>query len=164
MNSDSNNLVRFEAVLERFEQRDRTHYIDVPDAVARQFTQTKPVRIMCLLNDSVEFHCALRPKGDGSFFISIGTPIRQQGKLKIGDPIRVAIRKDESEYGRNMPEELKELFAIDEVGNRLFHALTPNQQRGIIYYVDSAKSPQVRVDRAILMIDRLKTNPSGRHE
>lgn len=155
--------VRFESVLERFEQRDRTHYIHVPDEVARQFTQTKPVRILCLLNDTVEFHCALRPRGDGSFFISVGTPIRQQGKFRLGDQLRAAIWKDESEYGRNMPDELTELFAIDEEGSRLFHALTPNQQRGIIYYVDGAKTPQVRVDRAIKMIDRLKTHPSGPH-
>ncbi|GAB3274579.1 hypothetical protein GCM10027347_47560 [Larkinella harenae] len=163
MNTDFIHPVHFEAVLERFEQRDRTHYIDVPDEVVRQFMQTKPVRMMCLLNDSIEFHCALRPKGDGSFFISIGTPIRQQGKLRLGDTLRAAIWKDESEYGRKMPEELTELFAIDEEGSRLFHALTPNQQRGIIYYVDGAKTPQVRVDRAIMMINRLKVNPSGKH-
>ncbi|RAJ94478.1 bacteriocin resistance YdeI/OmpD-like protein [Larkinella arboricola] len=160
MNTDSLQSVRFESILERFEQRDRTHYMAVPDEVAQQFTRPKPVRIMCLLNDSIEFHCALRPKGDGSFFISIGTPIRQQGKLQLGDRLQVVIWKDDSQYGRKMPEELTELLAIDEEGNRLFHALTPNQQRGIIYYVDGAKTPQVRIDRAIMMIDRLKINPS----
>lgn len=164
MNPDSLQSVRFEAVLERFEQRDRTHYIAVPDEVAQQFTRTQPVRMMCLLNDSIEFHCALRPRGDGSFFISIGTPSRQQGKLRLGDTLRIAIWQDESEYGRKMPEELTELLAIDEEGNRLFHALPPNRQRSIIYYVDGAKSPQVRVDRAIMMINRLKINPSGKHE
>ncbi|WP_460674279.1 YdeI/OmpD-associated family protein [Larkinella ripae] len=163
MSTESTKPVQFESVIERFEQRDRTHYMAVPDEVAQQFTRTKPVRMLCRLNGTVEFHCALRPKGDGTFYISVGTPIRQQGKLKMGDVVRAAIWKDESEYGRKMPEELIELFAIDEEGNRLFHALTPSQQRAILYYVDGAKNPQIRVDRAIMMIDRLKTNSFGKH-
>ncbi|MGA0556642.1 YdeI/OmpD-associated family protein [Larkinella sp. VNQ87] len=150
--------VGFDAVLDRFVDRDKTHYIAVPDDVAQQFTRTSPVRMMCLLNGTIEFHCALRPRGDGTFFINIGTPLRQQGKLRLGDRVRAVIWKDESEYGRNMPEELVELFAIDPEGHNRFHALTPGKQRGIMYYINSAKNPQTRVDRAIKMIDRLKTS------
>ncbi|MCY1308411.1 Bacteriocin-protection, YdeI or OmpD-Associated [compost metagenome] len=58
-----------------------------------------------------------------------------------------------------MPEELAELLAIDEEGNRLFQALKPGRQRDILYYVNGAKSVQVRIDRAIMMIDRLKKGP-----
>ena len=150
--------VRFESLIDRFTYKNGPHYIDVPDEVAKQFTSPKPVRLLCRLNGTVEFHCALRPKGDGSFFISVGTPIRQQLKAKPGDKVRAAIWKDESEYGRKMPEELLELLAIDEAGNRCFQALTPSHQRGIIYYIDGAKNIQTRIDRAIRMIDRLKTN------
>lgn len=161
MPTESVTPVHFDAILERFTDRDKTHFMAVPDEVARQFTSTKPVRMMCLLNDTVEFHCALRPRGDGTFFISIGTPIRQQGKFQLGDRLRAAVWKDDSEYGRKMPDELTELLALDEEGNRRFQALTPSQKRAIIYYVDGAKNPQVRVDRAIMMIDRLKTNTLG---
>lgn len=152
-----NDAVRFDAVIERFTNAIGAHYIGVPDEVVQQFTQKSAVRVMCLLNGTVEFHCALRPKGDGSFMISIGTPIRQQLKVRMGDSVKAVIWKDESEYGRKMPEELQELLAIDEEGNRHFQALTPGKQRSIMYYIDGARNVQVRVDRAIMMIDRLKT-------
>jgi hypothetical protein len=148
--------VRFESVIERFTHSIGAHYISVPDDVVQHFTQKSAVRVMCLLNGAVEFHCSLRPKGDGSYMISIGTPIRQQLKVKMGDTVKAAIWKDESEYGRKMPEELQELLAIDEEGNRYFQALTPGKQRSIMYFIDGAKSVQIRVDRAIMMIDRLK--------
>ncbi|RRB17343.1 YdeI/OmpD-associated family protein [Larkinella knui] len=150
--------VRFEAVIERFTHSIGGHYIGVPDDVVQHFTQKSAVRVMCRLNSTVEFHCALRPKGDGSFMISLGTPIRQQLKVRMGDTVKAAIWKDESEYGRKMPEELQELLAIDEEGNQCFQALTPGKQRSIMYYVDGAKNVQTRIDRAILMIDRLKTH------
>ncbi|GAB3935885.1 YdeI/OmpD-associated family protein [Larkinella terrae] len=150
------NAIRFESVIDRFTSQNGMHYIDVPDEVAQPFTSPTPLRLVCLLNGKLEFHCALRPKGNGSFYISIGTPIRQQLKLRPGDKVQVVIWKDDSEYGRKMPEELQELLTIDEEGNRCFQALKPSEQRGIIYYVDGAKNNQIRVDRAIKMIDRLK--------
>lgn len=132
------------------------HFIDVPEEAAHPFISSNPIRLLCLLNEKVEFHCALRPKGNGSYYISVGTPIRQHLKLRQGDKIQAAIWKDDSEFGRKMPEELRELLAIDEEGNHCFQALKPSEQRGILYYVDGAKNSQIRVDRAIKMIDRLK--------
>ena len=129
----------------------------VPDEIAMQFvTGRKPVRIRCRLNDSVNFQCAIRPMGGGGFYINVGTPIRQEAKIVFGQKLFVAIQKDDSEYGRDLPEELQELLAMDDEGNRLFQALLPSHQRGIIHYVAGAKSIQVRIDRAIMMINRLK--------
>jgi hypothetical protein len=153
--------VPFNATLDRFPGKGGMHYIDVPDAVAKQFTKTKPVRVVCTLDDKLDFHCAIRPKGGGEFYINIGTPIRSKAKLKLGQKILVSLRVDKSEYGRKMPKELKELLQQDEKGNKLFHELLPNKQRAIIYYVDGAKSIDKRIERAIMMIERLKNNPES---
>ena len=129
----------------------------VPDEVANTFvTGRRPERIRCLLNDRVDFQCAIRPKGGGGFYINVGTPIRQEGKFVLGQKLFARIQKDNSEFGRDLPEELKELLSIDQIGNKLFLELLPSHQRGIIHYVAGAKSVQVRIDRAIMMIDRLK--------
>ena len=66
------------------------------------------------------------------------------------------LKKDDSEYGRDIPEELKELLELDDEGNRLFKEQLPSRQRNIIHYIAGAKSVQIRIDRAIMMIDRLK--------
>lgn len=153
--------VHFTAILDRFPGKGGLHYIDVPDEVARKFTSTKPVRMLCTLNDVVEFHCAIRPKGGGAFYINIGTPLRTKAKLKLEQKIAVSVRPDKSEYGRKMPRELKELMDQDEEGNKLFHQLTPSKQRGILHYIDSAKSIDKRIERALMMINRLKDNPQS---
>ncbi|MCF0062704.1 YdeI/OmpD-associated family protein [Dyadobacter chenwenxiniae] len=150
-------VVRFESTLDRLPGKGGEFYMIVPDEVAMQFVQgRKPARVRCLLNDKVDFQCAIRPKGGGGFYINIGTPLRQEGKFVLGQKLHAEIRKDESEFGRDMPEELYELLEMDEEGKRLFHESLPSRQRGIIYYVAGAKSVQVRVDRAIMMINRLK--------
>ena len=132
----------------------------VPQEVASQFMpDRKPVRMVCVLNNSVEFQCAIRPKGDGGFFINVGVPIRTEAKLTLGCKLFVKVWRDESPYGRDMPEELAELLAIDPEGDRLFHQLLPSHQRGIIHYIASSKIVQTRIDRAIKMIDRLKIKP-----
>src|SRR6218665_309329 len=94
-----NERVHFTAILDRFPGKG-LHYIDVPDEVAKKFTSTKPVRMLCTLNDVVEFHCAIRPKGGGAFYINIGTPLRTKAKLKLEQKIAVSVRPDKSEYGR----------------------------------------------------------------
>lgn len=150
-------VVRFESILDRLPRKGGEFYIIVPDAIAMQFVKgRKPARVRCLLNDKVDFQCAIRPKGGGGFYINIGTPLRQDGKFVLGQKLHAQIRKDESEFGRDVPEELQELLELDEEGKRLFYESLPSHQRAIIYYVAGAKSVQVRIDRAIMMINRLK--------
>lgn len=151
------NVVRFESILDRLPKKGGEFYMVVPDEVAVQFVQgRKPARVRCLLNGHVDFQCAIRPKGGGGFYINIGTPLRQQGKLVLGQKLHAEVRPDDSEFGRDVPEELQELLEMDEEGKRLFDESLPSHQRAIIYYVAGAKSVQVRIDRAIMMINRLK--------
>ncbi len=156
---EKNSRVHFTAILDRFPGKGGLYYIDVPDSVAKKFTSTKPVRMLCTLDDKVEFHCAIRPKGGGAFYINVAATLRAKAKLNLEQKIAVSVRPDKSEYGRKMPKELKELMGQDEKGNKLFHELIPSKQRGIIHYVDSAKSIGKRIERALMMINRLKTNP-----
>ena len=155
---EKNNRVHFTSILDRFPGKGGLYYIDVPNSVAKKFTGTKPVRMLCTLDNKVEFHCAIRPKGGGEFYINVAATLHAKAKLKLDQKIAVSVRIDESEYGRKMPTELQELMEQDELGNKLFHELIPSKQRGIIHYVDSAKSIDKRIARAIMMINRLKTN------
>ncbi len=153
-----NNLadaIRFESVIMRY-QGFRGHYIDVPAEVSRHFSSPRNLRLLCSIEGEEEFHCALRPKGSGDFEISVGTPVRKAGKLRLGQKVAVSLRPDHSTYGRPMPEELAELLAIDEEGDKLFHAAKPGTQRDILYYINNGRTVQTRIDRAILMIGRLK--------
>lgn len=150
-------IVHFESILDRLPKKGGEFYMMVPDEIASKFVEgRKPARVRCNLNGVVDFQCAIRPRGGGGFYINVATPIRQAGKLVLGQKLFAAIKKDDSEYGRDLPEELRELLEMDDEGSRLFNGQLPGIQRNIIHYVSGAKSVQVRIDRAIMMINRLK--------
>ena len=150
-------IIHFESRIERFDRKGGEYFMVVPDEVAAIFvTGRKPERIRCGINDQVDFQCAIRPRAGSGFYINVATAIRQAGRLVLGQAVKVAVQKDDSTYGRDMPEELTELLSQDDEGNRLFHETLPSKQRGIIHYIASAKSLQVRVDRAVMMVNRLK--------
>jgi hypothetical protein len=149
--------VHFESRLDRLPRKGGEFYIMVPDEVAQHFVEgRRPARVRCRLNGHVDFQCAIRPKGGGGFYINVGAPLRQEGKLGLGQMLHVEVRKDDSELGRDMPEELHELLELDEEGKRRFFASLPSHRRAIIHYIAGAKSVQIRIDRAIMMINRLK--------
>jgi len=157
MSSDSE--ITFTTTLEKFDSNLWGHHILVSDVIANQFiTDGGDRRVVCTLNDKIEFQCALMPKGDGGFFININKKIRDSLKLKIGMQVQATLRKDDSKYGLPMPEELKELLELDEEGNRFFHALTPGKQRTLLYIAGNAKSSDKRIMRAIAIVEHLKAN------
>ena len=149
--------MEFTAILERFDSKLWGHHFKVPAAIAKAYIG-KDRRVVCTLNGSLEFQCALMPHGDGSFFINLNKEIRDKLGLKIGSALDVHLRKDESEFGLPMPEELQELLNQDEEGNRFFQALTPGKKRNLLYIVGSAKNQDSRIGKAVVVVEHLKLN------
>jgi uncharacterized protein DUF1905/bacteriocin resistance YdeI/OmpD-like protein len=150
--------MQFTAILEKSDSQLWGHYICVPVAVAQVFIAEGTKRVVCTLDDTLEFQGALMPKGGGTYFININKKRQKKLHLREGMPVQVSLKKDESKYGLPMPEELAELLKIDEEGNRLFHALTPGRQRNLLYIAGQPKTSETRIERAIVCIEHLKTN------
>jgi uncharacterized protein YdeI (YjbR/CyaY-like superfamily) len=148
--------VRFQATIEKQPFKGGMHFIEVPLKVARQFTDKKSVRMFCRITPEVEFPCAIRSNGKGGFMISVGLPILRKARLKKGSEVQVSVRKDETVYGHPVPKELKELLTLDEEGKKYWDQLTNGAQRSLIYYINSAKSVDKRIERSLLFINRLK--------
>jgi uncharacterized protein YdeI (YjbR/CyaY-like superfamily) len=79
-------------------------------------------------------------------------------KLKEGSTIRVHLEKDKSEFGLPFPAELEEVLAQDMAGKDYFFKLTPGRQRNIIYGVSQVKNTDLRIRRAMIMVEHLKKN------
>lgn len=148
----------FTAILEKFNSRLWAYHIIVPEAVSQVFISNKAKRVVCTLHEKVDFQCALMPKGDGRYFININKKLRDQLRLKLNDPVLVTLRKDESEYGLPMPEELAELLNQDPEGNAFFQALSPGKTRNLLYIVGMVKNPDLRIERALIVLEHLKDN------
>ena len=131
----------------------------VPDLVSKALIEAEDKRVVCTLNGKTTYQCAMLPRGDGTFLITVNKKIRDQLKLKTGSPVEVQLEKDHSEYGLPMPEELAEVLAQDPEGNRYFHALTPGKLRTLLYIAGNVKSSEKRIGRALAIVEHLK-----RHE
>ncbi len=156
MAKEKASVVTFTATVEKQPFKGGMHFIEVPVKVAQQFTDKKSVRVFCKLNNDFEFPCAIRSNGMGGFMISVGLPVLRKAKVEKGAKVQAAIRKDSTKYGHKEPEELKELLAMDEEGRKYWEQLTNGAQRSLIYYINSAKSVDKRIERCLLFINRLK--------
>jgi len=151
--------LHFNSLLEESTNKLWGCHFAVPQAVANALIGAgDSKRMVCVLNEKIEYQCALLPRGDGSFVVTVNKKIQSKLGLKIGSKVSVSLRKDESEYGLPMPEELAELLAQDDAGNRLFHALTPGKIRTLLYMVGQPKKSEIRLHRALVIVEHLKKN------
>lgn len=133
------------------------HFV-VPDAVAQVFVAQGAKRVVCTLNGLETYQCALLPKGDGAYLITVNKKLRDTLRIREGSRLQVTLQKDESEFGLPMPEELDALLDEDREGADWFYALTPGKQRTLLYIVQSIKNSDLRLTRSIAVLDHLKKN------
>lgn len=137
---------------------DLWHYaIEIPKEVAELFIEGNDKRVICKLSKEVWFHGALMPLGNGNYFINLNAERRKKLGLVHGQVIDVELEKDNSEYGMPMSEELREVLNQDDEANEIFHSLTPGRQRTLIYWVDNVKSSDIKIRRAFVLTNHMKT-------
>jgi hypothetical protein len=132
--------------------------ISVPSSYGDEFIEGDDRRVICTLFGSFAFPCALMPDGQGDYFININKEIRTRFKLMPGSELQYALKKDKSEYGMPMPEELGAILEMDPEVDDYFHALTPGKQRNLIYIVAKPKNSDTRLRKAIVITEFLKNN------
>ncbi|MEJ0057769.1 MAG: DUF1905 domain-containing protein [Bacteroidota bacterium] len=136
--------------------------IEVPAEIVKKLGGIKNQRLQCTVNKSVAWQCGLVAHKKGSAYISLNKKLLKELKAGVGDEVNVSLIKDTSKYGMTMSEELKTLLKQDKEGSRRFHLLAPGKQRYIIYYVSQVKGSQLRIDRAIRLIENLKRAKEGK--
>jgi bifunctional DNA-binding transcriptional regulator/antitoxin component of YhaV-PrlF toxin-antitoxin module len=123
-----------------------------------KFEDKKSRRVVCTLNGSHTFQCALLPWTKGGFCIVVNKKIRDKLGLVDGSKVKVELVKDESKYGLPMPKELREVLKQDREGYKLFHALTAGKQRTMLYYISKSKDVDRRIHMSLILVEHLKAN------
>jgi hypothetical protein len=141
----------------------KTFYLEIPESIVKKVGGfSSKTRLICEVNNILKFQCGLMALGEGKAYISINSKRMKEAGAAYGDIVSVSLTEDKSEYGVEVPEELAELFKQDPEGKRRFELLTAGKKRYILNYIGSVKNPQLRVDRAFLLITNLKTLPLGK--
>lgn len=152
-------MIQITATLQRFEYEKGMHHFEVSESICKKFglkEGMKSVRVLCHFPDGEVKHNALVRFAKGGGYVMINAAQRKKYGLNIGDIFQFKLEKDESELGAPIPEALGEVFARDEKAFETFNALTDGKKRGIVYYVDSAKSVDVQLKRALKIAENLK--------
>ncbi|MGV3589949.1 MAG: YdeI/OmpD-associated family protein [Adhaeribacter sp.] len=155
-------VIAYATPIGRLEYLVGMHYLEVPAEILQQLGGKFNMRLLCTVNQKLTFQGGLMVLGQGNAYISINNKRLKQLGVKHGDVVQVTLQEDKSQYGMDMPEELAELLQQDNIGRERFDQLTPGRQRYIIHYVSAVKNTQLRIDRAILLIENLKLLPLGK--
>ncbi len=148
--------MKFTARLEKFNSNLWGYHIMIPPQVADHFISGSSRRVICIVNEEVEFQSALMPAGDGLYFINLNKERRKKLGVQKGDELRIELLEDDSKYGLPVPEELSELLRLDPEGKACFEKLTPGKQRTLIYMIGKPKTFQTRINKAVIILDYLK--------
>src|SRR5439155_23608750 len=124
------------------------HFLIISGDVSTQLGfEGKCRRVVCSLNGTESFQCALLPWGE-LFYIIVNKKKRDALGLAAGDTGHMHLVRDESKYGLPMPEEFQEVLNQDAEADRLFHALTEGKQRSVLYLLSRSKNIDVRIHQA----------------
>jgi len=149
--------LRFGTSLEKLDGNLWHYHLVVPAEIKEKFVEGKDRRVVIKLEGyEKEIPCAIMYMKDEYYFINLNKEIRTKLKLKVGDKVEVQIRKDKSEYGMPMPEELEEMFYQDPEASKYFHKLTRGKQRSLMYLVAKPKTEATRIKKALVISDYLK--------
>ncbi len=145
----------FTVVLEPLDEKMVHHLIVVPDEIVAQFIDGKSApRIFCSVEDGAEFPCALNPR-HGRYVIIASKQLIKKNKLTVDVPFRISIRHD-PHNGLGLPEELAEVLNQDDVAFKAYDALNDGHKRGLIHYINQARSIDSRIKRSLEIMEKMK--------
>lgn len=148
-------MQHFQSTLENFNTKLWQYHVPVPDDIAESFIQGDNKRVICHLNPIVKFPAALM-KTKEYWFVLVNKSHREKAGIEEGQKVSLALEKDHSEYGHEMPEELQVLLDQDEKGSAHFFSLTKGKQRALIYIVGKVKNSNSRLKKSLAIVEHLK--------
>ncbi|MEZ4722937.1 MAG: YdeI/OmpD-associated family protein [Flavobacteriales bacterium] len=144
----------FTSRLERIDSDLWQHLFYVPDDIAEQFIEGDNRRVICTIKGLKPYSCALMYGNDGKYILVNGERRKKLG-LVPGEVIEVTLEKDTSEFGMDMSEEFREVLYQSDEAREVFMSLTRGRQRTLIYWADNVKSPEIKIRRALVLMEHL---------
>lgn len=122
-----------------------------------EFINHKRVKVVASFEDkTIAFYAALQPFKNEGYTIMFSKAKQKQLGVFMNDYFTLQLFEDTSKYGVEMSSELEAVLLSDHDAFTIFENLTPGRQRSIIYTIARYKSPQMRIDKSILLTENLK--------
>lgn len=131
-------------------------YIAVDNSDVERIKDLGWNRLIARIEDADPHHCAIVPLGHGLKGITLNKPFVEKNGFVLGQKLAVELREDKSKYGMPISEEFYAAMEEDAHAKGLFEKLTPGKKRNLIYYVDNVKSSDIKIRRALVVLNHLK--------
>lgn len=132
------------------------HYFTVEAAAVAPFLEHGNNRVICTINETESFHCAILTRKDGSYFVNVGSKICKKLEVGVGSSIEVVFEIDRTENQFAVPEEWTAVLASDEEAAAIFNGLSAGNKRSLLYLVAQVKTPEKRIERALKIAEKIK--------
>ncbi len=132
------------------------HFIELDAKTVKRITDCGNKRVVCILNKTATLHAAIMRNKDGMYYIMVAAKYLKMLQIKAGSTVNAQIEIDKSELQFYIPEEFTEVLATDAEAEKIFNSLTPGNKRGLIALVNMVKSTDKKIERALLIAQKLK--------
>lgn len=106
--------------------------------------------------NQVPFNLAVQSKKGGIRYLSVSQAVRRAAKVKPGDKVKVSFAVVDNDK-LDLPEEMQAVLEQDDEGAKKWKRLTVGLQRSLVHYINSSKNIDVRIERALFLINKVKS-------
>jgi Bacteriocin-protection, YdeI or OmpD-Associated len=107
--------------------------------------------------EDVPVQLAWQPSSGRGRYVMLSPAVIKALRVSPGDEITLRFNLAPQD-AVDVPEELRALVDKTAKRKKLWNSLTPGRQRGLSYFVASAKTAPTRDKRAALVVEKLETN------
>ena len=99
----------------------------------------------------------IQGRKDGERYLMLGRAILREMGADYGDMVTVSLEPDPEPDRIELGEEFKAALDQDPEAADRFFSFPPSRQRGLAYYVNTAKRVETRISRALEVAKKLRT-------
>lgn len=142
----------------------RQHFFIIPKTVLTHFhSDVDPnlysKRFEITVNNKVNWRGGSMVLGNESSYITITKARMKELGIELEDEISIELKRDNSEFGMEVPVEFSEVLIQDPEAGARFNSLTKGTQRAVIYLVNQLKSSDKRIEKSVFLLENLKKAP-----
>ncbi len=149
----------FKARLERFEGVGTWIYLDIPFDAAKAFGGSGQIKVKGSVN-GIPVRSSLMPHGDGRHFLVVNRSVRDAGRAKVGDVVRVSLESDTAPRQADAPPDLEKALSKNKPAKAAWVALGYSHKKAYLDWIREAKREETRtrrVEKAVTMLTQKKT-------
>ncbi|MBK7443954.1 MAG: YdeI/OmpD-associated family protein [Chitinophagales bacterium] len=151
--SDTNPIINKKIQLEKYPGKGGWTYAIIPELPQVKRAHFGWVKVKGQIDDFVISNYKLMPLGNGKLFLPVKKEIRKKIGKEAGDWVHVILFLDDSPL--EIPNELLECLADDDIAHANFFKLTEGKQKEIIDNIYSAKTDATKIQRIAAAINQL---------